>query len=163
MRNDISVFKIFLQTSYCWQKENSNRNDHSLSFAVTVDTCIHSLSLVVTSCHSLSLSLVCTFINHPRKISRDQKKTFACFLQKECADKVKNVQKIWNPGSVNVTFLKTVFHHGHIFKEYFDNLWESYFPKYLITCEGCLLNGPNLIIFVLIGLRKANPGNKTIY
>ena len=58
-----------------------------------VDTCHHSLSLVVTRGHSLSLSLVCTFINHPRKTSTDQKKIFTCALQKEFPNKIENVQE----------------------------------------------------------------------
>ena len=56
-----------------------------------------SLSLVVTSCHLLynSLSLVCLFINDPRKTSKDQKiRTLTFSLQKECSGEIENVQGI---------------------------------------------------------------------
>ena len=66
---------------------------NSLSLAVIR---YHSLSLAVIRCtthyHSLSSLLVCLFISDPRKTSKDQKKTFARAIQKECAGEIENLQ-----------------------------------------------------------------------
>ena len=88
MRNDPFVLKILIPNHCSHAKRSLTKMTtrcHSLWLVVT---CSHSLSLVarlvVTSCHSLyttcchSLSLdisdVCVFISNPRKTSTDQKK-----------------------------------------------------------------------------------------
>ena len=76
MRNDPFVFEIY-------QHRITSKKKRTLTEMRPLVICCHSLSLVVIPCH---------FINDPRKISKDQKKTFACALQKECSDEIVNVQ-----------------------------------------------------------------------
>ena len=77
MRNDLFPFKIIIPTPYCYQKKTLTEmttGRHSLSLVVIYRySLFHSLSLVAIPrthrCHSLSLdvSLVCPFINDPKK------------------------------------------------------------------------------------------------
>ena len=97
MRNGFLVLKYSYQRRIAGKKRTLTEiNHHSLSYSLVIVR-YHSLSLVVTRyttcCHSLSLSIVCLFINDPRKTSTNEKKTFACALQRECSDEIENVQE----------------------------------------------------------------------
>ena len=97
MRNDFLVLKYSYQRHTAGKKRTlAEINHHSLSYSFVIIR-YHSLSLVVTCyttcCHLLSLSVVCLFINDPRKTSTNEKKIFACALQRECSDEIENVQE----------------------------------------------------------------------
>ena len=129
MRNDLFVYKIIIPTPDCWQKKNFDRNDHSLSFAVTRYLLLSFIvTLCSTRCHKLpffvplvairfhsmyhSLVLLSTILGKHLMIRRRHLHVhYKVMLWRNW----KYSMKMWTPASANLTcdFIITGLHHGH--------------------------------------------------
>ena len=134
MRNDLLVFKYSNQHRIAAKKGTLTEMTTRCQSLVTC----HSLSLVVTRCHSLSLVVTrCQYHSSVflsrilEKHLKIRRRHLYVFYKKNALTKLKlfkeNVESCFN--KLNLGFIKTVLHHGHINAECFDLSWERYFTK----------------------------------